>query len=186
MVYIEWNNVLSVGVSQFDNEHKRIIEYINELNNSFDIGADVATVGNILGGLVDYTMTHFSHEEELMRTYGYPDCDSHKAEHDELFVKVNEFRLRFKMRKIKYPMNCWHFSKIGLLIIFRVVISNINHFSMEKALYNRIVYGRNRIESKVHHYTAYEGLSECRNSGIHSGRVHVSTTENRYRLMLFD
>ena len=43
-----------------------------------------------LDELVDYTKTHFTYEEGLMEQNGYPDFDSHKAQHKQMIEKVGE------------------------------------------------------------------------------------------------
>ena len=44
-----------------------------------------------LDGLVRYTKTHFAREEGLMKDNGYPDYAAHKAEHEAMIARVNEF-----------------------------------------------------------------------------------------------
>jgi hemerythrin-like metal-binding protein len=96
MHLIVWNDAFSVGVKQFDEEHKQIIVMINNLQTGIDAEESVAVTGNVLGGMIEYAVNHFAHEEELMREYGYPDFKEHRDLHDDFFVKVNEFRAKFK------------------------------------------------------------------------------------------
>jgi hemerythrin len=41
--------------------------------------------------LYQYTRTHFSHEESLMRRLDYPDTDEHVKQHDDLISQLDEF-----------------------------------------------------------------------------------------------
>ena len=93
MAYLNWSKDLDTGIEVIDKQHRRIVDYINELEAS--IGkADVATVNHVLTSLVDYTMSHFSFEEELQERSGYPFVKAHKRVH-EIFVKrVAEFQTR--------------------------------------------------------------------------------------------
>jgi hemerythrin len=48
------------------------------------MGGDQTRLHDILDRLVDCAMTHFEHEERLMRECGYPRLQSHMAEHEEM------------------------------------------------------------------------------------------------------
>lgn len=98
-MYLEWNSSFSVGIRQFDEEHRKIIEFINNLHDAIQTGESTAALADILSGLVEYTMTHFSHEEELMKEYKYPAAERHREQHDDLFVKVNEYKTRFRTER---------------------------------------------------------------------------------------
>jgi hemerythrin len=53
-------------------------------------------VGEVIGNLVDYTLSHFSFEEELMLESGYAFAGPHKRVHDVFVKRVADFQLRFK------------------------------------------------------------------------------------------
>lgn len=96
MAHIEWNNDLDTGIEVIDNQHRRIVDYINHLEDtrSSHSREEVATV---LDELVDYTLSHFTFEESLMEEAGYPFIKAHKRVH-ELFVRrVSDYMQRFKM-----------------------------------------------------------------------------------------
>lgn len=58
MARFEWNHELSVGLSNIDKQHKSLIDYINELDDSMRQGKGKDVVGHTLKSLVDYTSTH--------------------------------------------------------------------------------------------------------------------------------
>ena len=96
MSHIEWNDDLNTDIQVIDSQHKRIVEYINALDDIKE-SHDRNEVERILGELVDYTLSHFAFEESLMEDAGYPFINGHKMVH-ELFVKrVGDFQTRFKM-----------------------------------------------------------------------------------------
>ncbi|NCB55450.1 MAG: bacteriohemerythrin, partial [Epsilonproteobacteria bacterium] len=70
MAYWVWEPAFSVGIAVIDNQHKRIIDYINELNNAL-VYRDSEKAKEVLSYLVDYTLSHFSFEESLMQEAGY-------------------------------------------------------------------------------------------------------------------
>jgi hemerythrin-like metal-binding protein len=94
---ILWDDSYSVGIKQFDDAHKQLILMINNLHEGIEGKKGIAVTGNVLGGMIEYALNHFSHEEEFMRVHAYPDLDSHRDLHDDFFVKVNELRERFKI-----------------------------------------------------------------------------------------
>lgn len=92
MALINWSADFSVGIGSIDEEHKKLAGYVNELNDAMAQRKGKDVLEKILGGLVDYTKTHFAREEQLFKTHGYPESMSHKAKHDELTKKVMAFQ----------------------------------------------------------------------------------------------
>lgn len=96
MAHIQWSDDLNTNIAVIDSQHKRIVSYINSLE---DINGknDRAVEEQVLNELVDYTLSHFAFEESLMEDAGYGFINGHKRVH-QLFVKrVNDFMQRFKM-----------------------------------------------------------------------------------------
>jgi len=93
MSYLHWSSDLETGIDVIDKQHRRIVDYLNELNSANSTG-DLAVTNHVLNELVDYTITHFAFEEELQEKAGYPFLRAHKRVH-EIFVKrVAEFQTR--------------------------------------------------------------------------------------------
>lgn len=88
MKTIEWNNDLSVGVQEIDDDHKKVIEYYNELFTACFCGMGPAVVHETLKKLIEYTKCHFQREEGLMEKEGYPGLAEQRHEHEELIRKV--------------------------------------------------------------------------------------------------
>ena len=96
MSLLQWDENLSVGVEQFDREHRKLIAIMNELFDAIQTGHAELVLGPILVRLVDYTMTHFSNEERAMREAGYEGLAEHKALHDELIRRVAEVQRHYR------------------------------------------------------------------------------------------
>lgn len=88
--YVEWKDDYSVGIDSIDQQHKRLINLINQLHTAVDYSTGPEFEREALDELVDYTKTHFSYEEGLMEQNGYPDFEPHKAQHQKMFKKVEE------------------------------------------------------------------------------------------------
>ncbi len=82
---ILWTTDLSTGIDVIDNQHKRIVDYINQLGDAIKQRNRIS-VGSVLDELVDYTVSHFAFEESLQEEAGYLYAKPHKAVH-EMFIK---------------------------------------------------------------------------------------------------
>ena len=92
---ITWSRSYSVGVSQMDREHQRLIDIINNLYAAMRSGRSKDAIGTILDELIDYTKTHFAHEEKLMRDSNYSGFDEQKRCHESLVSQVVEIQQKY-------------------------------------------------------------------------------------------
>ena len=88
--FVEWKDEYSVGIDSIDQQHKKLLNLINQLQTAVDYSTGEEFERDALDELVDYTKTHFSYEEGLMRDNDYPDFEPHKLQHEEMFKKVGE------------------------------------------------------------------------------------------------
>lgn len=95
MALLVWQDDLNIGIDVIDNQHKRIVEMLNHLHAAQQSLQQLA-VAEVIDELVDYTMSHFAFEEELMEEAGYPFCAAHKRVHDIFGKRVSDYRLRFQ------------------------------------------------------------------------------------------
>lgn len=93
MAYMEWTRDLESGIPIIDAQHKRIIEFINELNDACQTG-NMSETNHVMDGLLNYTVTHFEFEEELQEKAGYPFLKAHQRIHEIFMKKVAEIRVR--------------------------------------------------------------------------------------------
>jgi len=94
VLYWKWDHSLSVGLDVIDNQHRRILDYINELNSAMHDHAR-EKVGEVIDQMVDYTVTHFAFEEELMEKAGYKLVPEHKAVHQAFTRQMHDYKKRF-------------------------------------------------------------------------------------------
>lgn len=101
MKQIEWNDELSVGVPKVDTQHKELIRIANVLLKAVTLGRDERVLGNVVRKLRDYTVHHFSNEEDLMETVGFPGRGEHANEHARLKREVKDYqRLIYKKENL--------------------------------------------------------------------------------------
>ena len=91
---IEWNETLSVGIQEIDEQHKVLVNLLNELHDAIRQHHGREASVEILQRLADYTRIHFTVEESLMRILGYPDYEAHKQHHEELIGQMVDLQAR--------------------------------------------------------------------------------------------
>lgn len=111
MALIEWSDSLSVGVATFDEQHKKLIAMINNLNDAMKVGKSKEVLGGILKGVIDYTATHFASEEKAFDQFGYLQALAHKVEHKKLVAKVTQFDKEFREGKAMMSIEIMNFLK---------------------------------------------------------------------------
>lgn len=99
MSFMPWSESMQLGIESIDRQHRWLVDATNRLHATLHDGngqPDRAVIGEILEGLVDYTMNHFVLEEELFQRFGYAETAEHKAEHDGFTAKAMELLLQFE------------------------------------------------------------------------------------------
>ena len=84
---VEWNDSYKIGEASIDEQHQELFM------RAADIIAAVNHESQMLSALrlYQYTRTHFSHEEELMRRSNYPDIAAHLLQHETLLRQLQLF-----------------------------------------------------------------------------------------------
>ncbi|EJO5348763.1 hemerythrin family protein [Clostridium botulinum] len=101
----KWKESYSCNISKIDNQHKRLFELADKIytivsvNDGYDHYDEIIET---IRTLKEYTVFHFSYEEEVMKKYEYSDLDNHKIEHDAFIKKIssiNEEEIDEKQKK---------------------------------------------------------------------------------------
>jgi hemerythrin-like metal-binding protein len=92
MAFINWSDKLSVGVAEMDAEHQKLVALINELHTAMNTGNGGPAALEILGRVIQYTLTHFANEERLMTRCQYPKFAEHKALHTQLTQQAKQLQ----------------------------------------------------------------------------------------------
>ncbi len=115
MAFIKWDDKFLTGVSEADNQHKKLVKLINELYDTMKQGKEQNIIGKIIDELAKYAIVHFSTEEKLMQKYGYPGLANHKREHEIFIQKVEEFKKEQAEGKITLSIKVLNFLKDWLI-----------------------------------------------------------------------
>jgi hemerythrin len=89
---ITWNNDLALNISEIDNQHKRLVNIMNELFDAMMDGRGYEIIDDILNKLVEYADYHFATEEKYFDQFQYIESEKHKEEHRYYSEQVNEIK----------------------------------------------------------------------------------------------
>ncbi|CAB5712469.1 McHr [Delftia tsuruhatensis] len=95
MALLVWVPELDTGIAEIDRQHRRIVDYINKL---YELRAspDREALGDVIGEMIDYTVSHFVFEESLIESAGYMFAGPHKKVHELFTRRVIEMQTRFE------------------------------------------------------------------------------------------
>lgn len=88
---IQWKDEYSVGITHIDQDHKKLINLLNQFSVAYDHAMSEDFEKKALEELIDYTQYHFEREEKLMEDNDFPDLVAHKAQHQAMIRRVNKF-----------------------------------------------------------------------------------------------
>lgn len=134
MAYFLWGPKYDVGVTEFNNQHKKLIEILNSLNKAIEDKTNRAALGKVILELADYTKEHFAAEEAYMVKYEYPNYTEHKKEHDAFVEKVMTFYNDFKSKKVTLSFEISVFLKNWLIHHISNVDKQYREFFSSKGL----------------------------------------------------
>lgn len=94
-----WTADLSVGLSSIDEDHKFLIDTLNQLIDCLHSHRSDDVVDEIFIILMDYTKHHFAREEQLMQKISFPDYKNHKKQHSHFLYRLNELQKMLKEKQ---------------------------------------------------------------------------------------
>lgn len=92
---IVWSEDMSVGCAALDNDHKILIQSLNDFIEALENDEGVFVTDGIFMVLLDYTNFHFAREEAIMKACGYPGFEDHIKTHGELKEQLMDARTRY-------------------------------------------------------------------------------------------
>ena len=116
---MQWKTEYSVGVESMDDEHREMIDLINEIYDRLESDPDADQVEECLGDIFSTISMHFALEERLMRKNNYEEYQAHKADHEDLLDQIRDLMDDFAADtasgavKLEQGLSAWfagHFS----------------------------------------------------------------------------
>lgn len=94
--YLKWDASMDTGIELIDNDHKKLLALINQLQNATQYNVDEHIIDQIMDDLINYTKYHFEREEFLMHNNEYPDYSNHKQLHKNMIDKMSDCIIKYK------------------------------------------------------------------------------------------
>lgn len=111
--FLVWSDDYSVGIDEFDEDHKKMLNLINNLRAAVLCNTGEEFERHNLREMVAYAREHLKREEALMEQYGYPDYEGHKAQHDQMIGYVEDYAKKYEekgraiLREIAEYLTLW-------------------------------------------------------------------------------
>ena len=90
---ITWTADLNTGIEVIDQQHRRIVEFINHLETA-QRSQKKDVIRQVVEDCFDYTLSHFTFEESLQEEAGYLYCKPHKKVHELFIRRLSEYKTR--------------------------------------------------------------------------------------------
>ena len=100
MAFFDWSDELSVNVKEVDDQHKKLIDMINEFYAGIDNKSNNENLLTLLKAMEDYSVYHFKMEEDYMEKFSYDGYEDHKQMHQVYIDKVQDIKGRLKSGKL--------------------------------------------------------------------------------------
>ena len=94
---IVWTEDMSVGCTPLDEDHKILVQALNDFIEAVENDEGVFVTDGIFSVLLDYSNFHFAREEAIMEACGYPDLENHKKTHESLKEQLLDARRRYML-----------------------------------------------------------------------------------------
>ena len=95
-ILIRWNSTYELGIKAIDEQHIKLVDIINDFYNAFATAQAHEKIGEIINELVNYTIFHFTAEEEIFMNSNYPETDNHKKIHKEFVDELKRYHQEVK------------------------------------------------------------------------------------------
>jgi hemerythrin len=89
---VEWSSAFSVGIKLIDDQHKGLLDLVNDMFNHITGNEEDERVyfKKVIERAVQYVKVHFTTEEKIMIHTKFPGYAEHKKAHDSFVLTVVE------------------------------------------------------------------------------------------------
>jgi methyl-accepting chemotaxis protein len=115
-----WDRSLETGNETIDGQHRQLFVAINSLLDAFRNGKGAEELTKALTFLQNYTLKHFSDEEEIQKKYGYPDYPNHRRLHEGLTAVVKELNRKLSTEGISDALIREVHQKVGVWLVTHI------------------------------------------------------------------
>lgn len=126
---LEWDDGMSVGIPEIDEDHKRFISLIDELNLAITERMRAAEINRRLLHVIEDANQHFEREENFFRERQYPNAESHARSHNNVRNTLKKIQDSF----MPYGLEAEWLD--AALMIKQILINHIVNEDMQYANY---------------------------------------------------
>jgi len=97
MPLIPWETKFELGISEIDEQHKKMLSIINKLDDMFEgIKNDSQVeVDKVIKEMAEYAIYHFATEEKYFNLFDYEKKAEHIKIHDQYRTKIEEWQEKY-------------------------------------------------------------------------------------------
>ena len=96
MAYFEWANDMVIDNGPIDEDHRKLVDLVNELHTATVQGKGKLVVGRLLDQLIRDTDEHLREEERVKAQAGFPRLDGHKKGHDAFVSDLHDLKEKLR------------------------------------------------------------------------------------------
>ena len=85
---LKWNNKYCVEISMIDEQHKKLIGFINKTIYAMEHSDSTEELKEELEEMINFAQEHFETEENYMIEFDYPEYEDHYEEHYDFITKA--------------------------------------------------------------------------------------------------
>ena len=100
MAYFEWADDLVIDNGPIDEDHRKLVNLVNELHTATSQGYGQEIVAKILDSLITYTAEHLQREEHVMVSINFPHLERHKIGHVEFTNSLRDLQKKYEAGSI--------------------------------------------------------------------------------------
>ncbi len=95
MAFIEWSEGLEIGIDAIDNEHRKLVDAINQLKAGLDANEERSRIIQLVARVARESQAHFASEEAAMVKMKYPGEVLHILKHQHMAAQIHSFLERY-------------------------------------------------------------------------------------------
>jgi len=139
---VTWSSTFSVGVKIIDDQHKGLLNLVNDLFNHVtgNEAEEQAYFASVIQQAVQYVKVHFMTEEKIMIHTKFPGYAEHKKAHDAFVLAVVDNVKNFRSSKKLALMDFTKFLKEWVLT--HIAIMDKQYFNYFKQIATRKADGK--------------------------------------------
>jgi hemerythrin len=115
-----WDKSLETGNELIDSQHRQLFVAINDFIRICESGKGLDELKKSLDFLTEYTIKHFFDEEQLQKSYNYPDYENHRKYHEDFKKTVRDFSIQLIMKGVSDSLVHDVQAKIGNWLITHI------------------------------------------------------------------